>query len=195
MVLGWSDPATLVCRATLVPSPLQWQLYNLKQYGDLLDIGISGLEVLRGFLERVKAHVSKRSNRAVPLPPKALAILAARRPRLVAGDALVFTTRVGSPFSRRNLLRRQLAPTAKRLNLQGINWHALRHANVTFLDSVGTPLGTMDAILGHVPGEVTRTHYIHNVPADARRALEKVEQLLIGPNRTQIVEIPKSVIQ
>jgi integrase len=135
---------------------------------------------------------TKRSNRTVPLPQKAVAILQGRHPKVVAGDALVFATRVGSPFSRRNLLRRQLAPTAKKLGLVGINWHALRHAHATFLDSVGTPLGTVQALLGHASGEVTRGHYIHNVPADARAAVEKVEQLLIGPNRTQIVEIPKT---
>jgi integrase len=135
---------------------------------------------------------TKRSNRTVPLPGKAVAIFAARRPEIVAGDALVFATRVGSLFSRRNLLRRQLAPAAKGLKLHGVNWHTLRHAHATFLDSVGTPLGTVQALLGHASGEVTRGHYIHTVPADARGAVEKVEQLLLGPNRTQIVEIPKT---
>lgn len=104
----------------------------------------------------------------------------------MAGDALVFPTRVGSPSSRRNLLRRQLTPTARQLNLNGVNWHALRHANATFLDSVGTPLGTVQALLGHTSGEVTRGHYIHMAPADARSAVEKLEQLLIGPNRTKL---------
>ena len=72
------------------------------------------------------------------------------------------------------------------------NWYTMRHAHATFLDSVGTPLGTVQALLGHASGEVTSGHYIHTVPADARSAVEKVEQLLIGPNRTQIVEIPKN---
>lgn len=40
--------------------PFNGKLYNLKQYGDLSDIGISGLEVLRGFLERVEAQVFEK---------------------------------------------------------------------------------------------------------------------------------------
>lgn len=60
---------------------------------------------------------------------------------------------------------------------------------------VGTPLRTVQALLGRSSAEVTRGIYIHSLPQDARAAVEKVEQLLIGPNRTQIVEIPKSVMQ
>src|SRR5690348_11071890 len=115
-----------------------------------------------------------------------------RRPKIMVRDALVFATRSGSPFSRRNLLRRQLAPTVKRLELHSINWHALRRAHATFLDTVGTWLGTVQALLGHASSEVTRAHYLHTVPADGRTAVEKVEQLLIGPRRTQIEEIPKN---
>lgn len=80
---------------------------------------------------------------------------------------------------------------AKALGLEGINWHWLRHANATLHDSVGTPLGTVQAILGHSSPEITRDIYLHSVPADARQAAEKIEALLIGPNRTQSVEIPK----
>ena len=76
------------------------------------------------------------------------------------------------------------------LGLAGIGWHSLRHAHATLLDAVGTPLGTVQAILGHSSPEITRGIYLHSLPADARAAMEKVEALLIGPNRTQIEEIP-----
>ena len=100
-------------------------------------------------------------------------------------DALVFITSTGTPQSRRNLLNRQLKPTCNDLGFKSMNWHWLRHVNATLLDSVGTPLGTTSALLGHSSPEITREIYVHSVPADAREAVEKVEKL-IGPNRTQV---------
>jgi len=69
-----------------------------------------------------------------------------------------------------------------------MGWHSLRHANATLLDSVGTPLGTVQALLGHSSPEITRGVYLHSLPAGGREAIEKVEALLIGPKRTQIEE-------
>ena len=76
--------------------------------------------------------------------------------------------------------------------LTGVNWHWLRHANATLLDAVGTPLGTVQALLGHSSAEITREIYLHSLPADARAAVQKVEDLLIGPKSTQVVEIQKN---
>ena len=52
--------------------------------------------------------------------------------------------------------------------------------------AVGTPLGTVKALLGHSPPEITREVYLHSVPADARAAVEKVEDLLKRPKLTQV---------
>ena len=134
---------------------------------------------------------SPRSRRSIPLGAKAIEILSARKPAGSDPEALVFGTGTGTPFDRHNLLRRQLQPTCKKLKLVGVNWHWLRHANATLLDAVGTPLGTVQALLGHSSAEITREVYLHSIPADARAAVEKVEALLIGPKWTQMVEIPK----
>lgn len=57
---------------------------------------------------------------------------------------------------------------------------------------MGAPLATVQALLGHASAEVTRSVYLHAVPADARQAVEAVEKLVVtGPNWTQNVEIPK----
>ena len=69
-------------------------------------------------------------------------MLSAFEPQCIDPEALVFATRRGTPFSRRNLLNRQLAPTCEKLGIEGVTWHWLRHANATLLDAVGTPLGT-----------------------------------------------------
>jgi len=51
----------------------------------------------------------------------------------------------------------------------------LRHANATLLDAVKTPLGMVQAILGHSSAGITREVDVHSVPADARAAVQKVE--------------------
>ncbi|MGZ4839242.1 MAG: tyrosine-type recombinase/integrase [Terriglobales bacterium] len=166
--------------------------------GEVLALRWQDVDLDRGML-RVRQTVyeghfdepkTKRSNRSVPLGPKAIEILSGHKPAQVNLDALVFAARNGSPLSRRNLLNRQLAPTARQLGLKGINWHWLRHANATLHDSIGTPLGTVQALLGHSSPEITREVYLHSVPADARTAVEKVEKVLLdsnGPKWTQVL--------
>ena len=135
---------------------------------------------------------TQRSKRSVPLGAKSIEILSARKPRGVDPEALVFATRTGTPFERHNLVNKQLKPTLKKLGLVGVSWHWLRHANATLLDAVGTPLGTVQALLGHSSSEITREVYLHSIPADARAAVQKVEDLLIGPKWTQVSEIGKT---
>ncbi len=48
---------------------------------------------------------------------------------------------------------------------------------------------TVQALLGHSSSEITREVYLHSIPSDARAAVQKVEDLLTGPKRTQIEEI------
>jgi integrase len=58
-------------------------------------------------------------------------------------------------LDRRTLLSRQLKPVAETLGLGNVNWHLLRHSNATLHDSIGTPLGTVQALLGHSSSEIT----------------------------------------
>jgi len=133
-----------------------------------------------------------RSRRSVPLGAESMKTLLARKPEGANPEGLIFSTRTGTAFERHNLSYKQLRPTCKKLRLTGVSWHWLRHANATLLDAVGTPLGTVQALLGHSSAEITREIYLHSLPADARTAVQKVEDLLIGPKWTQVVEIPET---
>jgi integrase len=158
-----------------------------------VDLERRGLRVTQSVYEgHFDEPKSQRSKRSVPLGAKSIEILSALKPAGVNPDALVFSTGTGTPFDRHNLVNRQLKPTCKRLGLTGVSWHWLRHANATLLDAVGTPLGTVQALLGHSSSEVTRDVYLHSIPADARAAVQKVEDLLIGPKLTQVVEFEKT---
>jgi integrase len=110
---------------------------------------------------------SQRSKRGVRLGPTGMEVLKARKPAECNLDALVFATRLGTPLSRRNLLNRQLKPTCEKLGLKGVTWHWFRHANATLHCAVGTPLGTIQNLLGHSSPQITSEVYVHSVPAEA----------------------------
>lgn len=129
---------------------------------------------------------TERSNRVIPIGDEAATVLEAlRRPEAEVVD-LVFGTRQGQPLSRHNLLRRQLRPVCNKLGMHGITWHSLRHSHATMLDASGASLGTVQALLGHSTSEITREVYLHAIPEDQRRAVERVESLILGLNRTQM---------
>jgi integrase len=162
---------------------LRWRDVDLKQ--NVIRVTQT---VYEGHFDEPK---SQRSRRSIPLGEKCIEILSARKCAVVNPEGLVFSTSTGTPFDRHNLLNRQLKPTCKKLGFVGVNWHWLRHANATLLDAVGTPLGTVQSLLGHSSSEITREIYLHSIPSDARAAVQKVEDFLIGPKWTQVVQIPK----
>ena len=198
------DPKRVCALLEALPEPsrsLAWLLsFTGLRIGELLALRWRDVDLDAGLI-RVRQTVyegqfddpkSKRSRRTVPLGTQGAQILAARKPGACDPEGLVFAARNGSPLSRRNLLNRQLKPTCKKLKLEGATWHWLRHANATLLDSVGASLGTMQALLGHSSSEITRDVYLHSVPADARQAVQRVEEL-IGPKWTQVLEWPEPV--
>ncbi len=126
---------------------LRWQDIDLQQ--GLLSVNQT---VYEGHFDEPK---TKRSKRRIPLGPQCVEILAALKRTEATPSTLVFSARNGSPLSRRNLLNRQLKPAAKALKLTGVNWHWFRHAHATLLDSTGTPIGTTQALLGHLSSEIT----------------------------------------
>jgi integrase len=134
---------------------------------------------------------TKRSRRTVPLGQQGIAILARYSASGASPEGLVFATGKGTPLSRRNLLNRQFKPTCKKLGLQGVSWHWLRHATATLSSSAGTPLGTIQELLGHSSSQLTREVYLEAVPSDMKNAVQNVEDLLIGPKRTQVPVWPE----
>jgi integrase len=158
--------------------------------GELLALRWRNVDLATGLL-RVEETVydghfdepkSNHSVRLIPLGPLAVAVLAERRKLgCQDGESLVFPNRKGTTLDRHTLLSRQLKPAAQALGLSNVTWHLLRHSNATLHDSLGTPLGTVQALLGHSSSEITRQVYLHSLAADRRAAAEKLEAHLIGP--------------
>jgi integrase len=129
---------------------------------------------------------TKRGKRTIPIGAETAAVLAPLRPSFTDPTRLVFAQSDGRPLERWNLLRKHLKPAAKKSGLSGVTWHLLRHSHATMLDVVGTPIGTMQSLLGHSAPEITREIYLHAVPEEQRRAVNNVEKLIFGPKLTQV---------
>jgi integrase len=169
--------------------------------GEMLALRWCDVDLIAGTL-RVRQTVyqgvfdtpkTKRSRRVVPLSPIAIQIFGLQKQG--SGTVLVFSSALGTPLCRRNLLNRQFRPAAARLGLKGFNWHWLRHATASLLDAAGAPLGTVQTLLGHTSSEVTREHYIHAVSSESRAAVGRIEELAIGPKWTQIGSRAKTPVE
>jgi integrase len=112
---------------------------------------------------------TKRSVRTLSLGTETAQILAAICPAAVDPNALRLATREGKPLERWNFLRKHLKRAAEKLGPPTATWHLLRHSHATMLDSVATPLGTMQSLLGHSSPEITREIYLHAIPEEQRR--------------------------
>jgi integrase len=134
---------------------------------------------------------TKSSKRPIPLGPSGIAILGRFSASGCDPEGLVFATGRGTPLSRRNLLNRQFKPTCKRLGLDGVSWHWLRHVTATLASSTGARLGAVQTLLGHSSSEITRSIYLEAIPKDVKETVEKVEELLSGPKRTQVPVWPE----
>jgi integrase len=138
---------------------------------------------------------SRHSMRLIPLGPLAVAVLSERCKQVVVdSSSLVFSSRAGGTLDRRTLLSRQLKPVAKAAGVGNVTWHLLRHSNATLHDSLGTPLGTVQALLGHSSSEITRQVYLHSLPGDRRVAAEKLEAHLFGPKLDPNCEIRRLML-
>ena len=123
---------------------------------------------------------TKSSRRDVPMSQPVREALLAQRSEQTGANAenLVFASRNSTPINPKNLLRRVLQPTCRKLNLPIISWHSFRHTHATLLGEVGESLRTAQAILGHSDLKTTLNIYTHAIPESQKRAVEKVAGLV-----------------
>ena len=101
--------------------------------------------------------------------------------RLGAGPAwdathgLCFTTTLGTPIDKRNLVRRSFYPLLERTGLPRMRFHELRHSCATVLMELGVPPKVVADILGHSSATLTLNVYSHvsaTMQEDAMRRLD-----------------------
>lgn len=77
---------------------------------------------------------------------------------------LVFTTGVGTPMSRADLVTRSFKPLLRHAGLPEIRFHDLRHTCATLLLSRGVHAKLVQELLGHATIAVTLDTYSHVLP-------------------------------
>lgn len=125
--------------------------------------------------------------RTVVLPQVAVSALIAHRTkqleeRLQAGprwqgSELVFTSHVGGPIEKQNLIRRSFKPLLRNAGLPDIRFHDLRHAAATLLLLQGVHPKVVQERLGHANIAVTMDIYSHVLPTLQRDAADKLDAL------------------
>ncbi|MEW2011047.1 tyrosine-type recombinase/integrase [Microbacterium sp. NPDC078814] len=101
-----------------------------------------------------------RSVRRVALPSFALRAVQARleRIRFTHPDALLFSTRIGTPHTTNNV-RRQLRDVMERAGIPDVTPHRFRRTAATAINEIGG-LQLASELLGHSDPAITREHYI-----------------------------------
>ncbi len=79
---------------------------------------------------------------------------------------------VKGPFKDRKKI---MGTLCKRAKVKYFRYHALRHLTASILDDIGTPIGTIQRILGHQNRRTTEI-YLHSVGDAERKAMDKLQE-------------------
>jgi integrase len=151
-----------------------------------LDAGVLRVRVTA---QRIEGKLSTgpvktdRSRRTIPLSPALVALLRRHRVTQVeerlraanqwADTGLVFTTELGSVVDPRNLLR-VVEAAARRIGLEGVGAHTLRHSAATAWLEAGVHIN----LLGHSSVAITGDVHGHGSDQSARAAVDALSGAL-----------------
>ena len=129
-----------------------------------------------------------KGRRSIKLPESALSSLRNhRKAQLKKSDritglwedhGLVFTTHVGTPISRQDLITRSFKPLLQRAELPNIRFHDLRHTCATLLLCRGVHAKLVQELLGHATISVTLDTYSHVLPSMTDQTATAMEDVL-----------------
>ena len=133
------------------------------------------------------APKTAKGRRSIKLPASALSALGRHREaqlkerRNVAGlwedHDLVFTTQVGTPLSRQDLITRCFKPLLRRAGLPNIRFHDLRHTCATLLLGRGVHAKLVQELLSHATISVTLDTYSHVLPSMGNHTATAMEDV------------------
>lgn len=125
---------------------------------------------------------TEESDRLIPIPIPMLARL-----QLIQDGATfngpndpVFATRKGTPIDRRNAQNRHLKPAGKKMGLEGVCWHGLRHSLGSYAHEGGATSTQRKKILGHGTDRMM-DHYTVGDVEGMRPILEAIAADLLTP--------------
>ena len=86
-----------------------------------------------------------------------------------ADNNLIFCQPTGQYYSPDRLGAR-VVELMRKVGLQGVSLHSLRHSHASILLSKGVPISVVSERLGHADQNITLSIYSHALPADSRAA-------------------------
>jgi integrase len=147
----------------------------------------AGVLRVRDTVQRIAGKLSTcevktpRSRRTIPLSPAVVAVLRRHRvtqleERMRAANqwtdtGLVFTTELGHVVEPRNLLR-VVETAAKRIGMDEVGLHTLRHSAATAWLEAGVHIRQVSDLLGHSSVAITGDVYGHGSDQSARAAVD-----------------------
>ncbi len=93
-------------------------------------------------------------------------------------NGLVFTTEIGTPLNRHNLIQRSLKPLLVRAGLPLIRFHDLRHKCATILLSKEVHAKFVQKLLGRATIAITLDTCSHILPGMSRRVAAAMDDAL-----------------
>ncbi|HEX3526971.1 MAG TPA: tyrosine-type recombinase/integrase [Thermoanaerobaculia bacterium] len=171
-----------------------WRLVLLtaQRPGEVLSMRWRDLERdTRGWWWNLPAEMTKtNSAHRVPLSPQALAVVEALRP-LTGSTEWVLASRADG--KRLTWLSHSSARLRAWSGLPHFTPHDLRRTAATWLGRSGVRPDTIDHLLNHAAGRITRTYNRASYDAEKRQAVillgDRVEAVLAGEERSNVVRI------
>lgn len=131
---------------------------------------------------------TKNSNRVIPIPSNVLTKLKEHKKiqgkqRLFVGEAYinnnyVFTDDIGNPIDDKRP-GRNLKSILKKLDIEPIKFHALRHTYATRLFEANVPPKTVQVLMGHYDISITMDIYTHVMEDTKLEAIEKLNNIFV----------------
>ncbi len=131
---------------------------------------------------------TKNSNRVIPIPSNVLTKLKEHKKiqgkqRLFVGEAYinnnyVFTDDIGNPIDDKRP-GRNLKSILKKLDIEPIKFHALRHTYATRLFESNVPPKTVQVLMGHYDISITMDIYTHVMEDTKLEAIEKLNNIFV----------------
>jgi integrase len=119
---------------------------------------------------------TEAGSRQIPLSGRATELIVSWKAHAAntEPDALVFGTRVGTPISPNNVLRRSILPACKRLGLPRATWLTFRRTYSSWSDDKGVPGKVVAQLMGHANVDTTLNVYTQVLDGSVRDAVEKI---------------------
>jgi integrase len=119
---------------------------------------------------------TEAGRRQIPLSEAALGLLLEWKTDATntAPEALLFGTRMGTPVSPNDVLRRSIFPACKRLGLPRTTWLTFRRTYSSWSHDKGGPGKVVAQLMGHANVDTTLNVYTQVLDGSVRDAVEKI---------------------